>query len=579
MFVRHVSVINYIFLSLHLVVLGKKIGLFTPYDLTPGGGERYYLTSALVFQRLGYNVDLLILKNNSCSTKTAVEKTAKYLRVPLDFANLNLRIINKVGSRIIPRLIYDVFYSIDNFKIPTVLGIGTEINIYMCQFPFDLLFRSSLRQQYILSSYDIVLANSYYTKKIWIRATTPSLQYLTAKSLPIPDVQVLYPPVTSFSRTAFIQNDSTIYITVLGRFFRGRQSKGHDVALDVLRRLVSLAPLQKFHLHLIGNIHRNQDSFDYVQSLIHNISLHRLPATVITDADAKKINELLSKTSIYWHLTGILQNTTHFDPASLEHFGIAVVEAMSAGCIPIVLNRGGTMEIVQHMKSGFLCNGVADFVRYSLLISQMSSEKYEQMKASVVTRSRKFTGDVFYSNFEYLIHRSFVTSARRRVSYRRDYATFNPIEKFITGVVVEFSTNPLFEMIVRAVSGLFENVEVYHSFANKNFVQFSLDNIPSIRFIAVPSKISSFSGVNSPASLQFIHSSFRGETAMFFYLSSSELFHSRLSPAFPFCQDIIGKRRNVEICALEIFGSSQVVVMNTSLVYVGSSEMLRRREM
>lgn len=45
--------------------------------------------------------------------------------------------------------------------------------------------------------------------------------------------------------------------------------------------------------------------------------------------------QALFKSTVYWHLTGVNQLTLKSgekeDPASLEHFGISVVEAMAAG--------------------------------------------------------------------------------------------------------------------------------------------------------------------------------------------------------------------------------------------------------
>ena len=34
------------------------------------------------------------------------------------------------------------------------------------------------------------------------------------------------------------------------------------------------------------------------------------------------------------------------DPIKFEHFGIAPIEAISAGCIPVLFNGGGLNEIV-----------------------------------------------------------------------------------------------------------------------------------------------------------------------------------------------------------------------------------------
>ena len=40
----------------------------------------------------------------------------------------------------------------------------------------------------------------------------------------------------------------------------------------------------------------------------------------------------------------------------MEHFGITTVEAMAAGCVPVVINKAGQREIVEDGVSGFLWN-------------------------------------------------------------------------------------------------------------------------------------------------------------------------------------------------------------------------------
>ena len=57
--------------------------------------------------------------------------------------------------------------------------------------------------------------------------------------------------------------------------------------------------------------------------------------------------KILSQSIITWSLTGGFDFSAKHHPADSEHFGIAVVEAMSYGCIPIFVNRGGLTEIVE----------------------------------------------------------------------------------------------------------------------------------------------------------------------------------------------------------------------------------------
>ena len=41
---------------------------------------------------------------------------------------------------------------------------------------------------------------------------------------------------------------------------------------------------------------------------------------------------------------------SHNDPADHEHFGISIVEGMSAGCLPIAYCVGGANDIIEQGK-------------------------------------------------------------------------------------------------------------------------------------------------------------------------------------------------------------------------------------
>jgi len=57
--------------------------------------------------------------------------------------------------------------------------------------------------------------------------------------------------------------------------------------------------------------------------------------TLIVNPDKKMYDQIVGEAKVYLHLM------------EGEHFGISVVEAMSAGCVPIVHDSGGPREIVQ----------------------------------------------------------------------------------------------------------------------------------------------------------------------------------------------------------------------------------------
>jgi glycosyltransferase involved in cell wall biosynthesis len=63
--------------------------------------------------------------------------------------------------------------------------------------------------------------------------------------------------------------------------------------------------------------------------------------------------ELYGRASLFWHGAGYGVNE-HLHPEQTEHFGMSPIEAMSARCVPLVVNAGGTRETVEDGVSGFL---------------------------------------------------------------------------------------------------------------------------------------------------------------------------------------------------------------------------------
>ena len=72
-------------------------------------------------------------------------------------------------------------------------------------------------------------------------------------------------------------------------------------------------------------------------------------------------------------------------PSETDAFGNVVQEANASGAPAIVANSGGPKFIVQHKKTGFVCNSLDDYVKYSLELMD-NREKLLKMKEA----SREF---------------------------------------------------------------------------------------------------------------------------------------------------------------------------------------------
>src|SRR5207248_6507126 len=107
----------------------------------------------------------------------------------------------------------------------------------------------------------------------------------------------------------------------------------------------------------------------------------------------ERLRELFGRARIFWHATG-LGDDTDAHPELAEHFGISTVEAMAAGCVPVVINKGGQPEIVEHGKSGFVWNTLDELKQYTQLLADDPS-LWKQMSAAARERARGFARERF----------------------------------------------------------------------------------------------------------------------------------------------------------------------------------------
>ena len=81
-----------------------------------------------------------------------------------------------------------------------------------------------------------------------------------------------------------------------------------------------------------------------------------------------------------------------------EPFGLAIIEAMAAGCPVITTGKGGSGETVIENQTGFFCNNIDDIVN--------AYENTENLKHSdIVSQSKKYTVEAMVSKYDQLIRK------------------------------------------------------------------------------------------------------------------------------------------------------------------------------
>ena len=333
-----------------------RAAIHSPYLDTLGGGERYVSSFAKVLKDSGWDVDL-----ESFDSDILIKIKQ---RLGIDLTGIRVTKDIKRGSG------YDLCFWLSDGSIPTLYA---RRNILHFQRPFFNVEGRSLINRMKLIRINKVIVNSVFTKK-WI-----DKEY----SL---DSTVVYPPIDILK---FKPKKKENLILSVGRFSQLEQAKRQDVLIKAFKKLYD-SGIRDYRLVLAGG--SDVGRTNYLDRIIKDSKGY--PIKILENPTFSEIVSLYATTKLFWSASGCGIDENKL-PQKVEHFGISVVEAMSAGCVPLAYDAGGHKEIIENGVNGYLWKSVNSLLGHTRqLIGDFSLLR--KITSQAKEKSKKYS----YENFK-----------------------------------------------------------------------------------------------------------------------------------------------------------------------------------
>ncbi len=355
-----------------------KIGIYSPYLDTAGGGEKYML---LIAESLieGNQVDILLDKHlNEIGIENIKSKNQKFHGLDLSKFNFIPAPLG-VGSSLLQRNKFFKNYDWIFINSDGSWFYSTAKNsIIHFQIPFQNIGQSYL-SKLKLKSWKLAIYNSEFTKKIIDHS-------INIKG------QVVYPPVDTLNIKPLKKKKQILNV---GRFVNLTKVKKQHIMVEAFKKLVDKNQLNDWSFHLVGGVLPGDE--DFIQQLKKDSQGYKI--FFYPNANLDTVRKLYGESKIYWHAMGYQED----DPSKFEHFGISTVEAMSAGCVPVVINKGGQTEIVEPQKSGFLWDSLDELIEKTLQLIT-NPKLFDTTSKQSIIRAQEFSQERFIKQIKNIVY-------------------------------------------------------------------------------------------------------------------------------------------------------------------------------
>ncbi|MGD0577291.1 MAG: glycosyltransferase [Bryobacteraceae bacterium] len=410
-------------------MMRPRIGIYDLQLRDGAGGDKRCLVMA---ERLSRRFDVVLIYGEPCDVPSLASRAGAsvdgvktvQLRLPIQAGLRRLvqsapgGLLKKAGlesaltrlHRAFEPTYYDQMRRLDldlflNNQFFSILPCPARRGIYMCMFPHRMRGRvetdprdGAAQRMYeigvnrllgmtprVLDSYQAITANSAFTahwiERMWGRSA--DVVYSSGVPMGPPGVKEKI-------------------ILHVGRFTAPRSLgyKHQHTLVEAFRRMTDLQA-QGWQLHCAGNALPDRHSAEALASLLEVAA--GLPVHVHANAPFPVLRDLYRRASIYWHATGY-GSSEELHPDRQEHFGLTVVEAMSAGAVPVVLRSGGPKETIQDGVTGYLWDSLDDLARITRRLAA-DPEVLRSCREQCVPWSAQFSSSAFADRVDRIVDR------------------------------------------------------------------------------------------------------------------------------------------------------------------------------
>ncbi|MCD8484489.1 glycosyltransferase family 4 protein [Candidatus Woesebacteria bacterium] len=370
-----------------------RVGIFSPYlPKHYGGGEKHVLATAEFLSRQ-HEVTIFI----PTSTENIEAAQAQYE----SFFDLDLSRVQWQPSTLADRTLkswqiwsltrqFDVFlYATDG----SIFLSGAKKSILHVQIPFTNQHRG-LWPRKKLNSWNVINTNSEFTKEVI------ESHWNTA-------VDVIHYPYVDTAQIPFSPDmRKQRQILAVGRFYDPEHTDVHakrqDVLVETFKRGCKELGWDKrnWQLHLVGAVEPDSVHTAFVTRL--KKAAQGFPIFFHHDISHTELSDLYAKSRFFWHAAGYgVDETTH--PQKVEHFGMSTIEAMARGTLPVVTDKGGLKETVDHGENGFRFSTDDELLSYTHELMGLKTDERATWAQRARTKAEQFSLERFHHTIDQML--------------------------------------------------------------------------------------------------------------------------------------------------------------------------------